>query len=153
MKAMKEFTPRIQKNVLGAASRKAMKQVEKIARAKLNAQTGPEATGALAKAIVTRTNARQGRRQGGVVTQVGIKGGAKQYVDDSRNRRAGRVGQSYEQGGKQFYFRFLEFGTSKMRARPFLRPALEENQGRVTQVLTDELKKGIARTAQRLAKR
>lgn len=31
-------------------------------------------------------------------------------------------------GGDTYYWRFLEFGTSKMEARPFLEPALKESQ-------------------------
>ena len=39
------------------------------------------------------------------------------------------------QGGKNdgFYGRFIELGTSKMTAKPFLRPALESSQDEVLQ--------------------
>jgi HK97 gp10 family phage protein len=32
-------------------------------------------------------------------------------------------------GGDTYYWRFLEFGTSKMAAKPFLEPALEQARG------------------------
>lgn len=39
-----------------------------------------------------------------------------------------------------FYGRFLEHGTSKMRARPHLQPAYEREQNRITQTMLRELK-------------
>ena len=44
------------------------------------------------------------------------------------------VGVLSDRSGRQsgtdaFYWTFVEFGTSKMPARPFLRPAFEENKG------------------------
>jgi HK97 gp10 family phage protein len=48
-----------------------------------------------------------------------------------------------------FYWRFLEFGTSKMRARPFMRPALQENVGRATDVAVGELNKALDRLAKK----
>jgi len=155
LKAMREFTPKLQRKGLTQALRKGMRPVVRAARAK-----APVDTGALKKAIVARVNTKMGRRVGGAVVQVGIRGGAKEYVDSSRNRARvikrgkhkgifvpGRVGESYEQGGNQFYFRFLEFGTSKLPARPFLRPALAENAQKTTDIVTAELRKAIERIA------
>ena len=145
IREMRELTPRLQKRALGQAGRKAMAIVQRAARENLDKQTGPDSTGALRKAIVVRQNARQGRRLGGAMIQVGIRGGAKSYVNSAQNRRSKRVGQTYEQGGNQFYFRFLEFGTRKMRARPFLQPALKDNIQPVTSTMAAELQKAIAR--------
>ena len=139
---MSTFASKLQRKGLTQALRKGMRPVVRTARAK-----APVDTGALKKAIVARVNTRMGRRVGGAVVQVGIRGGAKEYVNDSRNRRMGRVGQSYEQGGNQFYFRFLEFGTNKLPARPFLRPALAENAQKTTDIVTAELRKAVDRIA------
>lgn len=166
---MKDFTAQVQKRVTTTAARNAMRPVAALAKSNLRAQISKtedsQSTGALLNAIVVRNNPRQGKRQGGVVMQVGIEGGAKQYVDSSRNRARvikrgkrkgifipGRVGESYEQGGNQFYFRFLEFGTSKMAARPFLRPALAKNTQRTNQIFVDEMNKGIDRALRRMKK-
>ena len=39
------------------------------------------------------------------------------------------------------YSEFLEFGTSKMAARPFMQPALEANRKKITMLMAAELKK------------
>lgn len=139
MKKLRTLGPKLQKKGLGVALRKGAAIVRKDAvnRAKVFDRTGTP--NKIFKEIVTRTNAKRGRQVGGVVVQVGVKGGAKQYVDNRKNRRAGRVGGSYEGPGSVFYWRFLEFGTSKMAARPFMRPALENNQQRVTDTVVASL--------------
>ncbi len=48
-------------------------------------------------------------------------------------------------GKKQFYGMFHEYGTSKMKARPFLRPAYDENIEKVQEVIAEELRKIIER--------
>ena len=41
-------------------------------------------------------------------------------------------------GSKQvFYARFVEYGTSKMSARPFLRPALNSSKGKIQSILRE----------------
>lgn len=42
-----------------------------------------------------------------------------------------------------FYGKFLEFGTSKMNARPFLGPAYESKKDEARKVIIQELKKGL----------
>lgn len=44
---------------------------------------------------------------------------------------------------KQFYGRFVELGTSKMAARPFLRPALDESQQKIEQAFVEAINRGI----------
>ena len=45
--------------------------------------------------------------------------------------------------GDGFYGFFLEYGTSKMGARPWARPAWERNKRKVKQIMADELRKGM----------
>ncbi len=45
--------------------------------------------------------------------------------------------------GDGFYGFFLEYGTSKMNARPWARPAWETNKRKVKQIMADELRKGL----------
>lgn len=99
--------------------------------------------------IEVRFSSRTFKRTGDVMFRVGVKGGAKKYVDDKKNRRLGRVGKDYEGGGNVYYWRFVEFGTSKMAARPFMRPALSENVDKVTNVAVVELNKALDRAAKK----
>ena len=42
-----------------------------------------------------------------------------------------------------YYARFQEMGTSKMRAHPYLRPALDESKSRVEQIISQKLKEAL----------
>jgi HK97 gp10 family phage protein len=64
---------------------------------------------------------------------VGVKGGAR--PDSSRNPDPKNTG----------HWRFIELGTSEQPARPFLRPALENNIDKVVSVFVDDLDKNIDR--------
>ena len=66
------------------------------------------------------------------------------------------VGIGVMQGGSRenpigaYYGKFVEFGTSKMVAQPFLRPALEANRALFIQVFGTELGNGITRAAAKI---
>ena len=51
------------------------------------------------------------------------------YGDPKRNVRV------YAGSRKVFYARFVEYGTVKMRAKPFLRPAFNANKSRIKSIL------------------
>lgn len=51
-----------------------------------------------------------------------------------------------------FYGLFAEFGTVHQPARPFMRPAFDENAEKTLTQLSNELGKGIERAARKLAK-
>lgn len=122
------------------ALRKGANIVRKDAQARAKALDDPSTTQAIHKEIVVR----QGRfRNGELSMRVGVRGGAKAYVDSARNRREGRVGRAYEGGGNVYHWRFLEFGTSKMAARPFMRPALEGNVEKVIDAFGGDLEASI----------
>ena len=46
-------------------------------------------------------------------------------------------------GAPQHYAKYVHQGTYKLKARPFIRDALEKNRGKVEQVAADNLKKGF----------
>ncbi len=56
-----------------------------------------------------------------------------------RSRLTTYGGKAY-MGMDPFYARFVEFGTSKMLARPYLRPALLKNQGRILRAFTNRMR-------------
>ena len=68
-----------------------------------------------------------------------------------------RHGKKYRKQGKKgnlsqdaWYWRFVEFGTRKMRARPFLRPALEAKRREAVQAMKECLADRIEREAKAL---
>jgi len=52
-------------------------------------------------------------------------------------------------GGDTFYWRFLEFGTSSISPRPFMRPALAENTSEATNIFVNEYEKVLNRVTRR----
>lgn len=75
---------------------------------------------------------------------VGVRGGGKApYSDTKRNRRLRRVGKKYVVAGSAYYWRFLELGTAKMRARPFLVPALLSSGEKAIDVTVKEIVQAI----------
>lgn len=53
------------------------------------------------------------------------------------------VGVDKGDNSKIFYGKFLEFGTSKMPARPFLQPAYEKNKSTIQKNIAETLKEGL----------
>lgn len=90
----------------------------------------PATSNSITKNLVVRGGGRRNeRRAGGVMMRVGIRGGARDMSKYGEVKGQGKGNP----GGDTFYWRFLEFGTQKMAARPFMRPALQNN----TQAATD----------------
>lgn len=123
---------------LKAALRKVGRVVQKTAKDKVRRKTG-----ALADNIIVARIRKLPKGEEAV--QVTIRARAKKYKDNARNRRTGRVGGAYADVGPLFYARFLEFGTSKMQAYPFLRPAFEQNKSELPGMLRTELSVAIDR--------
>lgn len=139
LQRMKALPEKMRKKMVSSALRKGAAIVRKDAVARAKRFDDPKTPSKVYKEIVTRTNGKLGKREGGVAIQVGVKGGAKRYKDNKENRRKGKVGVAYEGPGAVYYWRFLEFGTSKMKAQPFMRPALENNVDKVISTVTAEL--------------
>jgi HK97 gp10 family phage protein len=70
-------------------------------------------------------------------------------VSTARDTAAVEVGPSKA----AFYGRFLEMGTEKMRARPFMRPTLDQDGQSAIAVFASHMRDGLERAAKKLAKR
>ncbi|EPF6349215.1 HK97-gp10 family putative phage morphogenesis protein [Acinetobacter baumannii] len=122
---------KIVKRIARKAMRKGMNLVRDAARQKVKRLDDPATPEKIWKEIVVQNG--RSRNKNTLVMRVGVRGGARiPYTNNAQNRRAGRVGQTYQADGRVFYWRFLELGTSKQPATPFLRPALYENIEQVT---------------------
>ncbi len=139
LRDLKSLPAKLQRKAVSKAMRKGASIVRNSAATKAKRFDRSETPLKVWKEIAVRTNARLGRQNGGYALSIGVKGGARRYTNNARNRRARRVGQSYEGPGKVYYWRFLEFGTQKMKAQPFMRPALSENVEQVMDVVAAEL--------------
>lgn len=84
------------------------------------------------------------------VVHVTVRGRSRTYRDNKGNRRKGRVGQQYHHLGSLAYARYLEHGTSKMPAYPFLRPAFEATKGQMPELVKKELSDAIYRAVRKL---
>jgi HK97 gp10 family phage protein len=145
MEKLETLAPKLRRRALNASMRKGMAIVRKSAVSAAKRFDDPTTASNISREIVVRSNAKKARRMGAgtFLVQVGVKGGAKSYANNRANRRAGRVGQSYEGGGNVWHWRLLEFGTAKMRAQPFMRPALANNTDQVTAIVAKELDAAI----------
>ncbi|EXD15142.1 hypothetical protein J479_2627 [Acinetobacter baumannii 1297] len=119
--------------------RKGMNLVRDKARAKVKQLDDPSTPQKIWKEIVVQNG--RSRNKNYLVMRVGVRGGARvPYTNNAQNRRAGRVGKTYQIDLSVFYWRFLEFGTSRQPATPFLRPALYENIEQVTDIFVQVFK-------------
>lgn len=137
IKGLKEVSQKLKKlpkNIRNRHVGKALRAGGKLVRdeARLHA---PVATGLVRKNVAMRTStgARAGRNAD-VKVRIGI-------ISDKTGR---------ETGTDAFYWRFHEFGTSKMPAQPFLRPAFEGKKGQVLNTIVRQLRTGIRKEARRV---
>ena len=146
LKSLRELPKAVQGKSLQAGMRKGGNIVRDEARRRVVRATGFLST----QIVVRRANAKNRRKagvgDGGEYFTVGVKTGKKRkYANTSRNKRQRRVGKLYEESGWAYYWRFLEFGTKKMRAKPFLTPAAEARGPQAAQVIIDETRKAMER--------
>jgi HK97 gp10 family phage protein len=137
MRRLRAVAPNLQNSGLRAAGTKAMRIVRDSARQRSKTLDDPATASTIWKKIVTRYNGRASKREGGVVVQVGVQGGAKPQKGD------------HDTG----HWRFLEMGTSQMAAQPFMRPALEGNVHKVADTFVKELGPQIDKAVERAKRR
>ena len=123
------------------------KIVQRDAKSRVPVDTGTLRENIIVSRIPPR---RRGPTEEGVEVTVRYK--ATKYKDTAPNRKAGRVGGSYQDYGPLFYARFLEFGTSKMAARPFLRPAFEAAKGSFPQMFSEGFSRELDKVVNKLAR-
>ena len=136
----------------GGPARRALFRGAKIIRESAKAKA-PVRSGFLREQIVAMRSREPRRHGASEMYSVGIKGGARRkYANTKRNVRKGRAGEEYQTAGNAYYWRFIEFGTARMPARPFLRPAFESNKDAALNAIVEELNKGLDRITRKLAR-
>jgi len=123
-RVLKRLPERVARNVLRGAVRKGAKVIED----EIRRRTPVGATGNL-KASITQRGVRQVDKRT-LTRQVGSFKGGK---------------------FKGYHAHLVEFGTVKMSARPFIRPAIDSTNIEALAVMGKELGKGIEKAAAKLA--
>lgn len=127
-----------------AALRKAANVVRDAAKANAE-RIDDAATGrSIAENVAVQWNGKRFKRTGDLAFRVGVRHGSK--VEKKGNPDEGASGPTP-------HWRFKEFGTEKMAAEPFMRPALENNINPATDTFIREYEKGIDRAIKRALKK
>lgn len=148
---MRNLAPNLIKSGMKRAVRKGAVVVQKAAKANALKIDDPETKNNIARNIAVQYSGPLSKQEKGVAYRVGVLGGARRlYANNKANRRKGIVGQETGgTGGSTWYWRFIELGTSKMRARPFMVPALTANVDRATSAIVSELGPALDRAVQK----
>ena len=135
MKELKEKLKRVSDDMINKGGRSALRSAANVIRkeARLRAERlgDPSTPERIADNIVVRWDRKTFRKTGNPAFRIGVQGGAK-----GNAKRQGK-------GGDTFYWRFLEFGTKNMPARPFMRPALDAKQQEAVQRFVEVYKKQL----------
>jgi HK97 gp10 family phage protein len=126
-----------------AALRKAAQLVVKAARANAQRLDDPQTPDSISKNIVERWDGKRFKSSGDLGFMVGVLGGARATTKGANNSNP---------GGTTFHWRFKEFGTSRIAATPFMRPALEDNINQATSEFVTQYEKAIDRALKRAKK-
>lgn len=127
-KALRELPDAIQGRPLRAAVAAGARLIQKDAKDRVPVRTG------LVRDRIRVMSIKQQQSNARAEVAVGVR----------RSSKAGK-------GQDPFYWRFLEFGTRKMAARPFLRAALAAKRNEAVEAIRERLRKRIEVEAQRLA--
>jgi HK97 gp10 family phage protein len=89
-----------------------------------------EAANYLKEESTRRVPVRTGKLKENIITQT---------VEDNERVTEVKVGPSRD----GFYGGMIEYGTKKMKAQPFMRPAFDENGDRVDEIISRKIQEGI----------
>lgn len=136
------------------ALRKAANLVAGKAKENADKLDNPDTDNKISDYIAVRWSTRTFKSTGDLKFRVGVQGGARyNYANTKDNARSGRIGKSYQVESQAYYWRFLEFGTSKMSAKPFFRKALADNVGAATAEFAKHFPKAIDRALRNAKKK
>lgn len=126
------------------ALRKAAQIVRDRAKAEAMRLDDPATAANIAANIVERWDGRRYKRTGDIGFRIGVMGGA------GGNREGAELAGL--PGGDTRHWRYLEFGSEKMAAQPFMRKALAQSVGAVTNEFITQYERALDRAIKRAAK-
>lgn len=131
----------------GGPLRKALFAAAKVVKAEVM-QAAPVRTGLLRDSIATFRDRHPESVGASEHYTVGIRKQRVKYKENYRNGRLGRIGKSYSRAGAAYYGKFIEFGTSRMSAHPFMRPAFEASKRASVTAFEDALRKEVSKAVE-----
>jgi HK97 gp10 family phage protein len=121
-----------------SALRKAAQVIRDQARSNAQSIDDPKSRDDITKNLSERWGSKFNKTTGDLMFRVGVLGGAGGNM--SRKQQENGL-----PGGDTRHWRFVEFGTEKMPARPFMRPAMEQSAQRATDVFVSQYSAAIDR--------
>lgn len=134
--ALKQLPKNVARKHLRGATAKGATVIRKKAR-----ELAPVDTGEMRKDILVKRE----RSEGDHVAKYSV------FVRSGKKSRL--AGAKRDMHKDSFYWKFLEFGTAKMAARPFMRPAYEAEKEAAVDAIGAELDKRIQKEATDLGRR
>lgn len=138
IKKFEELSEKVQKtHAFGAARRGAQVIANNIQKSALRVDSSltPEQ---ISKNVGVQRASKISKKEKAAAYRIGIYGGAKDNPKNEGNP-----------GGNTFHWRFLEFGTEHMEAKPFFRDAFESSGPEAAKAIGDSLKKRIEKEAKK----
>ena len=128
--ALKELPQRVARKHLRGSTSKGARVIRNEARS-----LAPKDTGEMAKDIMIKRE----RSEGDHVASFSV------FVRTGKKSRL--AGRARDVDKDSYYWRFLEFGTAKMPAQPFMRPAFEAKKEEAVDAIGEELDRRIQKEA------
>lgn len=134
-RALRELPKNVARRVLRQGVAAGIKVIRDEAKAKAPVYTGPVREGHPPPGTLKRAiSAGRSNRDSGPGKEV-----ANVFVRQSKNGSVGQKGVKKYGKFDAYYAKFVEFGTSKMAARPYLRPAFEAKKQEAVDVLAEKI--------------
>lgn len=131
----------------GKAGQTALRNAAKVIAAQIESNArridDPATPESIPVNVAIRQSTRFKKATGDLKFRIGIQGGAQTPDSDEEERK------NAGPGGATFYWRMLEFGTSRARARPFVRPAVRQKAQEALNTFVREYNKSLDRFLKR----
>lgn len=140
-RALKRLPKEIRKKELNKALRPGAKLIQATARA-----MAPRGEG-----FFRRLRGKEWAHfKGTLANSIQIRTEKKKFLNDAAKLRVGVISSNRDFNIGAWYWRFVEFGTSKMAAKPFLVPAFEISKYAADKLIRTSLLKGVQRQARKV---
>lgn len=144
------FSKDVKKNVLKKAAREAAYEIRDAAKQIITSKRLIK-SGAMRDAVAAR-RLPKASTEGREFYSVGVFKLKKKYSKTRANVRKQRVGKEYDVDPPEFYWKFVELGTVKMKAKPFLVPAFNSRKQSSPDTMKKVIADGIEKATRKLSK-